>query len=141
MIFYRSFNIIDRASYPSSQSSIIPRQVFERLGDGGFLTNNRKLFVRCHWSHFLQFQRYICSMKKLEILTLSCGIKLEQLLPLFWSCPKLVRLNFKLIASEKLELDEQQKNELVQGFQRLEKLWLKSHIDNDSLPVIREILT
>ena len=80
-------------------------------------------------------------MEKLEILMLGGGMKLEQLLPLFWSCPKLVRLNFELIASEKLELDEQQKNVLVQGFQRLGELWLKSHIDNDSLPVIREMLT
>jgi hypothetical protein len=80
-------------------------------------------------------------MKKLEILTLSCGMKLEQLLPLFWSCPKLVHLNFELIASEKLELDEQQKNVLIQGFQRLEHLRFKSHIDNDSWPVIREMLT
>ena len=140
MIFYRSFNIFDRASY-SSKSSIIPRQVFERLVEGGFLTNNRKLSVRCHLSHFPWFQRYICSMKKLEILTLSCGMKLEQLLPLFWSCPKLVHLNFELIASEKLELDEQQKNVLIQGFQRLEHLRFKSHIDNDSWPVIREMLT
>jgi hypothetical protein len=140
MIFYRSFDIIDGISY-SSKSSMLPRQVFERLVEGGFLTNNRKLYVRCHLSHFPQFQRYICSMKKLENLTLSCEMKLEQLLPLFRSCPKLVRLNFKLISSEKLELDEQQKNVLVQGFQRLEDLWFKIHIDNDSLPVIREMLT
>jgi len=74
-------------------------------------------------------------------LTLSCEMKLEQLLPLFWSCPKLVHLDFKLIVREKLELDEQQKNVLIQGFQRLEHLRLESHIDNDTWPVIREMLT
>ena len=80
-------------------------------------------------------------MEKLEMLTLRCEMKLEQLQPLFWSCPKLVRLNFELIVSEKLELDEQQKNVIVQGFQRLEHLVFKSHIDNNSWPVIREMLT
>ena len=145
MIFYRSFDIFDEASYPSKSSiipsSLIPRQVFERLGEGGFLTNNRERSVKCHWSHIPRFHQYICSMKKLGILRLFCEMKLEQLVPLFRSCPKLVHLHFKLIVSGKLELDEPQKNVLIQGFQRLEHLRFECHIDNDSWPVIREMLT
>jgi hypothetical protein len=80
-------------------------------------------------------------MKKLEMLRLKCGVKLEQLVPLLWSCPKLVHLGLELIVSEKQEMDEQQENVLVQGFQRLERLEFKSHIDNDSWPVIRDMLT
>jgi hypothetical protein len=95
----------------------------------------------CHLSLIPQYCRDISSMKKLEILTLRCGMKLDQLLPLFWSCPRLVHLDTELIVNEKLELDEQQKNVLVQGFQRLELFRFKSHIDNDSWPVIREMLT
>jgi hypothetical protein len=80
-------------------------------------------------------------MKKLEMLRLDCGVKLEQLVLSFGSCPKLVHLGLELIVSEKLEMDEQQKNVLVQGFQRLEHLGFESHIDNDSWPVIRGMLT
>ena len=142
MIFYRSFDITDQASYwYSSESSIIPRQVFERLVEGGFLANNCKLSVECHWSDIPQYCRDICSMKKLEVLSLKRVLKLEQLVPLFGSCPKLVELDLELIVGKELEIDEQQKNVLVQGFQRLEQFGLKSLIDNDSWPVIREMFT
>ena len=80
-------------------------------------------------------------MKKLGILRLFCEMKLEQLVPLFGSCPKLVELDLELIVGKELEIDEQQKNVLVQGFQRLEQFGLKSLIDNDSWPVIREMFT
>ena len=140
--FYRSFDIIDRAGYSSSlEPSIIPRQVFERLVEGGFFTNNRRLSVTCHWSLAPQYCRDICCMKNLEILNLNCEMKLEQLVPLFWSCPKLVKMALELIVREKLEMDEQQKNVLVQGFQRLKFFHFEGHIDNDSWPVIREMLT
>jgi hypothetical protein len=80
-------------------------------------------------------------MKKLESLKLKCVLRLKQLVPLFGSCPKLVELDLELIVSEKLDIDEQQKNILVQGFQRLKHLRFQSLIDNDSWPVIREMLT
>jgi len=99
------------------------------------------MFVTCHWSHIPQYCRDICSMKKLEILSLKRVMKLKQLVPLFGSCPKLVELDFELIVGKELEIDEQQKNVLVQGFQRLEHLTIRSLIDNDSWPMIREMLT
>jgi hypothetical protein len=80
-------------------------------------------------------------MKKLEMLRLDCGVQLEQIVPMFGSCPKLARLALELIVSEKLEMDGQQKNVLVQGFQRLEHLGFECHIDNNSWPVIQEMLT
>ena len=46
-------------------------------------------------------------MKKLETLHLfNCEVKLEQLLPLFRSCPKLVQLYLHLFDNGKLQLDE-----------------------------------
>jgi hypothetical protein len=79
-------------------------------------------------------------MKKLEVLKLK-RLKLEQLVPLFGSCPKLVELDLELLYSKGLEMDEQQKNVLVQGFQRLEHLRFRSLIDNNSWLVIREMLS
>jgi hypothetical protein len=140
MIFYRSLQISDQASF-SSEHSIIPRLIFERLLEGGFLTNNRRLSVTCGSSYIPQYCRDICSMKNLESLNLHAEMNLEQLLPLFLSCPKLVELGLKLIVREKPEMDEQQKNVLVIGFQRLKVMNLQSRINNDSWPVIGEMLT
>jgi hypothetical protein len=80
-------------------------------------------------------------MKNLESLNLHNEMKLEQLVPLFLSCPKLVELGLELIVREKPEMDEQQKNVLVKGFQRLKVMNLTSRINNDSWPVIGEMLT
>ena len=79
-------------------------------------------------------------MKKLETLHLfNCEVKLEQLLPLFGSCPKLVQLYLRLFVNEKLQLDEHLKKELKQGVQKLQIFALRSHIDNMSWPVIQEM--
>ena len=49
---------------------------------------------------------------KLENLNFYCKVKLEQLLPLFRSCLKLVHLLLDLFVNEKLELDEHLRKEL-----------------------------
>ena len=142
IIFFRSFSIIDPNSYwfCREYESNIPHLIFERLVAGGFLTNNRRLSVTCHVSYIPQYCQDICSMKKLEILKLYYVMKLEQLVPLFGSCPKLVELDLALVNGKELEIDEQQKNVLVQGFQRLELLKFQCIIDIHSLPVIQEML-
>ena len=81
-------------------------------------------------------------MKKLDTLKLvDCEITLEQLLTLFRSCPELVELSLELDAKQKLEMDNCLKNELRTGFQKLRRLMFYGHIDNDSWPVIKEIVT
>ena len=75
------------------------------------LRNNRKLSSGLQ-SYSPRFFGDICSMMKLENLNFYCKVKLEQLLPLFRSCPKLVHLRLDLFVNEKLELDEHLRKEL-----------------------------
>jgi hypothetical protein len=58
---------------------------------------------------------------------------------LFRSCPKLTDLRLRLVESQKLKIDEELKNELRSGFQRIRLLELKWEIY--SWPVILEIFT
>ena len=142
MIFGRSLKI----GYSSHQVNEAPTkccEIFERLVEEGVLKNNRELFVSCNsWPHIPRLLGNICSMKKLDTLKLvHCGLTLEQLSTLFRSCPELVELSVELDVKQKLEMDNCQKNELRTGFQKLKLLMLCGHIDNDSWPVIKEIVT
>jgi hypothetical protein len=82
-------------------------------------------------------------MKNLDKLTLlGCEVPLEQLSTFFRSCPELVELSVYLdLDGQKLEMDDCLKNELRQGFQKLKLLAFHGHIDNDSWPAIKEIVT
>ena len=142
MIFGRSLKI----GYSSHQVNEAPTkccEIFERLVEEGVLKNNRELFVSCNsWPHIPRLLGNISSMKKLDTLKLvDCEITLEQLLTLFRSCPELVELSLELDAKQKLEMDNCLKNELRTGFQKLKLLMLYGHIDNDSWPMIKEIVT
>ncbi len=67
-------------------------------------------------------------------LTLAKGVP-----KLFQSCPTLIELRLRIVKSQELEMNEELKNELRPGFQRLRLLELKWHID--SWPVLQEIMT
>ena len=133
-IFYSGHNLIEAPE---------KCEIFERLVEEGVLKNNHELFVSCNsWPHIPRLLGNICSMKKLDTLKLvDCEITLEQLLTLFRSCPELVELSLELDAKQKLEMDNCLKNELRTGFQKLRRLMFYGHIDNDSWPVIKEIVT
>ena len=124
----------------------------EYLVDRGFLENNRLLRVSLDWLTMganYRILRDICSMNNLEKLDLIYNeLTLEDLALLFRSCPKLNNLqltNFQLNKQEKEKdegLDEELKNQLRPGFQRLQHLNLiKCGICSDSWPVIQEMLT
>jgi hypothetical protein len=68
-------------------------------------------------------------------------ITLEQLSTLFRPCPELFELRVELDVRQKLEMDDCLKNDLRRGFQKLKILGFHGHIDNDSWPAIREIVT
>jgi hypothetical protein len=81
-------------------------------------------------------------MRKLDTFNLyQFEITLEQLSNLFRSCPDLVELSVELDFIQKLEMDDCQRNDLRRGFQKLKRLTFCGHIDNDSWPVIKEIVT
>ena len=117
--------------------------MLERLSDGGFLKNNRQMIVTnyCGPSSIPRFFRLILSMNNLETLSLSeWKLTLTEDVPqLFRSCPKLTELRLKLAESQKLEKNEELKNELRSGFQRLRLFEL--HWGIDSWPEIQKIFT
>jgi hypothetical protein len=80
-------------------------------------------------------------MNNLETLSLSgCEVTLTQDLPqLFRSCSKLTELRIKLVASQKLEMNEKLKSELRSGFQRLKLFELDW--GTNSWQIVKEIFT
>jgi hypothetical protein len=128
--------------HPVMEKSLKSREIFERLVEEGFLKNSCKLYELCYWSNIPRFLRYICCMKKLQSLHLDkCQLTLEQLSTLFRSCPELVELNLGLDLSLKSDMDEHLKNELRRGFEKLRLFVLNGYINNDSWPVIQEIMS
>jgi len=116
--------------------------ILNRLVDRGLLKNNREMFVSlCRRSAPLIF-RVIHSMTHLEKLSLSeWTLTLTEDVPkLFRSCPKLTELHVGIDESqEKLEMNEDLKNELRPGFERLRLFELDSYINSGQ--IITEILT
>ena len=131
--------MINRPTNDLETNSLI--KTLERLVDGGFL-NNCRVVVDYHWSRSSRFFRDICSMNNLEKLHLiDCKLSLEQLPQLFQSCPKLIELYFPLTC-KKFEMDEEFKNQLRSGFQKIQRLYLvKFTMYRASWPVIQEMLT
>jgi hypothetical protein len=118
-------------------------EIFKMLVEEGLLKNNRELCVTCYpWSHIPPFLENICSMTKLVKLNLfRCNVSLEKLSTFFRSCPELVELCVDLdLDGQKLEMDDCLKNELERGFQKLKILTISGPIDNNSWPVIKEII-
>jgi len=119
--------------------------ILERLKDGGYFQNNRRMFVKFDRQIIARLMRVICSMNNLEKLHfLECNLTLTEDLPqVFQSCPKLTELHIQLSDPEGVErerlnkMNEHLKNELRSGFQRLVKL----HWIIVSCPIIQEIFT
>ena len=113
----------------------------DRLEAGGFLKNNRQMIVVDYWPSFQRLCRVLRSMTDLETLSLlEWKLSLTQGLPqLLRSCPKLTELRLKLVESQKLKMNEEFKNKLRSGFQRIRLLDLYWGIESG--PVIQEILT
>jgi hypothetical protein len=119
--------------------------ILERLVAGGFFKNNRQMIVEISWRwpsipRFYQVLRSMAHLEKLSLL--NWKLRLTQDVPkLFQSCPKLTELHLKLDDSLNLglEIDEELKNELRSGFQRIRLLEL--HWDISAWPVIQELFT
>jgi hypothetical protein len=128
--------LVDRRSCLKPDSC---RIILERLADGGYLKNSRRM--NAQWHSIPPLFRVIRSMNNLESLRLfMCELTLTEDVPqLFRSCPKLTELRVRLVESQKLEMNEDLKNELRSGFQRLRLVEL--HWDIDSWPLIQEMFT
>jgi hypothetical protein len=116
----------------------------ERLADEGCFRNNRQFVVNFFRSFTVRLFRIICSMNNLEKLHLfECSLThaaIKDLAHVFRSCPKLTELNLGLVkSSTKLEMNEELKNELRPGFERLRLLELDSFFNSG--PAIQEMLT
>ena len=110
------------------------------LADGGFLANNRQWIVDVGWLRGPWMFQVIRSMNNLEKLSLlKCKLTLTDVSQLFRSCPKLTELHLGLFDRRKLEMDEDQKNLLRPGFQRLRLFELEWGIE--SYPIIQEMFT
>jgi hypothetical protein len=138
MILDRSF--IDRNRHYELEDDSC-RIILERLVDDGYFQNNRQLILSSWWSSLLRLFQVISSMTHLEkISLLHWKLTLaEDLLQMFRSCPKLTELHLELVESQMLQMNEELKNELRSGFQRIQLLELHWYID--SCLIIQEILT
>ena len=116
-------------------------KLLEWLVEEGFLQNNRKLkFWQFNCPRSSRFIELICSMKNLEELDLF-HYEPEVVARVFESCPKLINLDIVTWKCKTREMAEHLKNQLRSGFQRLRRFEFGCFIDNDSLPVIQEMLT
>ena len=114
----------------------------ERLAAEGLLQNNRKLIVTFEGPCSSRFGEVICSMKNLEKLHLiNYELIPEILAHVFQSCSKITDLSIKITEDETLKMLEHLKNELKPSYQRLRYFDFQCIIDNDSWPVIQEMLT
>ena len=119
--------------------------ILERLADEGCFQNNRRMFVKSVRPFIARLFQVIRPMNNLEKLhLLECKLTLiEDIRQLFRSCPKLTGLRVRLFDPNRVErerfkqMNEELKNELRSGFQRLFEL----HWIIDSCPVIQEIFT
>jgi len=132
--------MIERLPAGSSRHDESLFKILERLAGEGYLQNTQQ-FVGCE-SHFLQISSFVnimCSMENLEKLTShACHLTLEDLARVFQSCSKLSELN---ILVTDFEMDQDVKNQLRPGFQRLRRFFIVCFMDNFSWPVIQEMLT
>jgi hypothetical protein len=135
------------------------RKILERLAGGGFLQNNRQFIVHVHWrlegaefnwARSSRFIEVICSMKNLESLYLldhawssshELCMKPEDLALVFQSCSKITDLRITTTEDGMSKMPEHVKNQLRSSFQKLRYFGFRCFIDNDSWPVIQEMLT
>jgi hypothetical protein len=119
--------------------------ILELQSKRGLFQNNRQLDMPLGLSHEPRFFSDICSMYKLEKLNLK-GSKLRidyDLAHLFQSCLKLSELHLETSAwlPSKLKMEEELKNHLRLGFQRLRLFELNCHFGSNAWPTIQEIVT
>jgi hypothetical protein len=95
--------------------------IFELLAKEGGLNSNRALNTSYALGSYIPgFFGNICFTNQLETLNFwGCEMKLEQLVHLFRSCPKLVEMYLRQNFNEKLEMDEDLENVLRKGFDSL----------------------
>ena len=112
---------------------------------GGFFKNNRQMILEGSWSwpcipRFYEVLRSMAHLEKLSLLNRKLGLA-QDVAELFRSCPKLTELHLKLDdwLNDRMEIDEELKNELRSGFQRIRLLEL--HWGNFAWPVILELFT
>ena len=100
-------------------------------------------YFQVTWPRKPGFFQVIWSMEKLEKLVLfDCYfVTLEDLAHFFPSCRKLIELRVRPFQCEEWEINEDLKNKLRPGFQRLRFFELDGNIDPLSWSVIQEILT
>jgi hypothetical protein len=127
--------------YRKDHSSLM---ILERQADGEYVQNKCRFSVkpRSFNARLFRVIRFITDLETLHLL--ECNLTLTEDLPqLFRSCPKLTELHVRLSDPEGVErerltqMNEDVKNELRSGFQRLVELHWVSY----SCPVILEIFT
>ena len=117
-------------------------KIFEQLAEDGFLRNNRSLTVFESIPRRKKFFLSVCSMSNLEVLEMhDCKLIFDDLALLFKSCPRLTKLCLNPFKCNKLGWDQDMKNSLKPGFQRLKFFRLEGYVPEDSWSVIQEIFT
>ena len=135
IIFARSLTIHRPADSAAKENLLL---ILQRLVEEGFLKNNRQ-FAIFDCSRSPRFVEVIFSMNNLQKLDLwDCELTLEQVAQLFQSCPKLIELHLKLSTCE---MDEDLKDQLRPGIQRLQIFELEWYIDIKRWSVIKEMCT
>ena len=115
--------------------------ILEGLAEREFFKNNVKLAV---FSSSLDSRllRVFGFMNNLEELDSSkCDLTFEHLANIFHSCPKIVKLHVKLFQFKQLNKERDLKIYLRPRFQQLLYLRINGCIENDSWPVLQEIIT
>jgi hypothetical protein len=135
MNLYRSLGI----ERPPDESLF---KILERLAGEGYLQNNRHLDLKFDCSRSSRFVELICSMKNLESLDVNeHDLAPDVLAYVFKSCSKLIEMDIAIQEYKMYEMAEHLKIQLRSGFQKLRRLDLIFSIDDDTLPVIQEMLT
>ena len=145
LIYDRSFEIAksDEKSLEARENCL---KILARLAEEGIFENVSQLIVKSKRLFSPRFFQICCSMSNLEKIEIrNPNVQFADVAHFFRSCPNIIELklvNMKVaFPFGEFEIDEDLKNQLKLGFQRLQRVELRCNVQYSSREIFLQILT